>query len=115
MTPDDTSLLDTLDRLARELERAREQRKAHPTSGRARDREHDAEWRWSQACTPERITRLVALARQGAAYDEIFLWLLGEAGDFPESAPGRRYGFRTELRARLNAARALPDGGPTNG
>lgn len=39
--------------------------------------------------------------KQIAAYDEIFKWLLGESGDFPRSEPGKRYGFRTELRARL--------------
>lgn len=34
-------------------------------------------------------------------YDPIFKWLLGENGDFPESEPGKRYNFRTELRKRL--------------
>lgn len=34
-------------------------------------------------------------------YDHIFKWLLGENGDFPESEPGKRYNFRTELRKRL--------------
>lgn len=32
---------------------------------------------------------------------EIFNWLLGLGGDFPASEPGKRYGFRTELRKKL--------------
>jgi hypothetical protein len=39
-------------------------------------------------------------------YNDIFMWLLGEKGDFPESIPGKRYGFRTELRAKLAALKA---------
>lgn len=38
-----------------------------------------------------------------AKYREIFKWLLGESGEFPESIPRKRYGFRTELRKRLEA------------
>lgn len=46
---------------------------------------------------------LRSLAEVMAGHEAIFRWLLGEDGDFPESQPGRRYGFRTELRARLRS------------
>jgi len=39
---------------------------------------------------------------------EIFAWLLGESGEFPESKPGARYNFRSELRKRLAAASPEP-------
>ena len=47
-----------------------------------------------------------SLRAELAAYDDIFAWLLGERDEFPESLPGRRYGFRSELRERLNTVRA---------
>lgn len=34
-------------------------------------------------------------------YDEIFKWLLGEKGDFPDLSQKPHYSFRTELRAKL--------------
>lgn len=42
-----------------------------------------------------------ALRAENEKHQEIFSWLLGENGEFPESTPGKRYGFRTELRKRL--------------
>ena len=39
-----------------------------------------------------------AREEEGKKYSEIFKWLLGESGDFPQSEKGKRYGFRTELR-----------------
>lgn len=47
--------------------------------------------------TAERDT----LRAENEKHQEIFSWLLGENGEFPESTPGKRYGFRTELRKRL--------------
>lgn len=45
--------------------------------------------------------------RQGAEkveakYADIFAWLLGERGDFPNLAEKPHYRFRTELRERLS-------------
>lgn len=42
-------------------------------------------------------------AKEREKYDEIFAWLLGEKGDFPNLAEKPHYRFRTELRARLAA------------
>lgn len=42
-----------------------------------------------------------AMETERKQYDEIFKWLLGESGDFPESLPGTRYNWRPELRKRL--------------
>jgi hypothetical protein len=52
---------------------------------------------------------LAAYAAQPRSQSEdavisIFRWLLGEEGEFPESLPGKRYGFRSELRKRLEEA-----------
>lgn len=46
---------------------------------------------------------LSSLRAEHDAHASIFRWLLGEEGEFPESLPGRRYNFRTELRARLKS------------
>lgn len=43
-----------------------------------------------------------AIEKTEKKYAEIFNWLLGESDDFPRSEPGKRYGFRTELRQRLS-------------
>lgn len=58
----------------------------------------EAALRWLSSSLPE-------MRRQLAAHEEIFAWLLGERGEFPESVPGKRYGFRSELRKRLAASR----------
>lgn len=49
-----------------------------------------------------RTEREEAIEKTEKKYAEIFSWLLGESGDFPRSEPGKRYGFRTELRQRLS-------------
>lgn len=36
-------------------------------------------------------------------YDQIFKWLLGKNGDFPDLSQKPHYSFRTELRKRLDA------------
>lgn len=45
-------------------------------------------------------------------HEDIYKWLLGEAGDFPVSEPGKRYGWRIELRQRLAH---LKEKGQSNG
>ena len=40
-------------------------------------------------------------------YDEIFSWLLGEKGDFPDLSTKPRYKFRPELRERLAHTKGL--------
>lgn len=42
-------------------------------------------------------------------YDEIFKWLLGESGDFPNLSEKSHYSFRTELRERLSALTPVED------
>lgn len=49
----------------------------------------------------KQISHNLALSQVEKKYQSIFAWLLGEEGDFPESEPGKRYGFRSELRKRL--------------
>jgi hypothetical protein len=52
-----------------------------------------------QAILTHEIEMLTARDNQ---HQEIYDWLLGESGDFPASEPGKRYGFRTELRRKIN-------------
>lgn len=52
-------------------------------------------------------SRLRLLESEREAHLSIFRWLLGEEGEFPESLPGRRYNFRSELHQRLAAAARL--------
>lgn len=53
------------------------------------------------------LVALIKLQQEAlhAEYDEIFKWLLGESGDFPQSVKGARYNWRPELRNRLNKLR----------
>lgn len=44
-------------------------------------------------------------------YADIFAWLLGEKGDFPNVTDKPHYSFRTELRKRLST---LSEGGEDN-
>lgn len=34
-------------------------------------------------------------------HDEIYTWLLGLGGDFPQSEPGKRYNWRSQLREKI--------------
>ena len=43
------------------------------------------------------------ITKREQKYQEIFTWLLGENGEFPESEKGKRYNWRPELRNRLKA------------
>jgi hypothetical protein len=79
MTPDDTALLDTLDRLARELDAAVAAHEAAPDRGfAATDRLNDlaaARTAYHAFCTSDVALRLVALARQGAEDAARIDWL----------------------------------------
>lgn len=43
-----------------------------------------------------------ALAKKDEEYSDIFAWLLGEKGDFPNLAEKPHYRFRTKLREMLS-------------
>ena len=51
----------------------------------------------------KKIDRLISLVveQEKEKYKEIFEWLLGEKGDFPDLSQKPHYSFRTELRERL--------------
>lgn len=44
----------------------------------------------------------LAVAGERERYAEIFAWLLGEGGDFPDLSQKPHYSFRTELRKKLS-------------
>ncbi len=42
-----------------------------------------------------------AVSERESAYQEVFEWLLGEKGGFPDLSQKPHYSFRTELRKKL--------------
>lgn len=64
----------------------------------------DFEWEALERAVQHLIDRGVAAEKEDkiTQYEEIFSWLLGENGNFPDLSQKPHYSFRSELRKRLS-------------